>query len=548
MSESRLSDDEQWVELDPRGPADVQDGDDSITINVSDTVEMPTRRAVPRHRVWIPVDRDYLELARGHGEDHAAGLINWLNVETLDYLNYLTPTAHDHVVREWLLGRVRKFVHDKFGSPPPEILDALSRGEDPNPEWFKDETAKRWADVVPIGSFRTGMYLPKGDLDMTIVTNHKEDEKEFLRKLCAKLRTSHFVAKSHKVKDITMARVPIIKFEEKDTGLEVDISYRRLSGLHSTKFLAKYLAHPKYGGTVRGIVMLVKLLMANKGLDVPFAGGIGSYAITILVIHFIQNLTDASFEQQTSFSHMIGALFMAFLKYYGGTGVEDFDTETMGICYEAGESGILGKFVTFLKSERSIPQENKICIIDPHEPTNDVGGPTSKVKEIKNVFQQAYIQIARTQQVLLEALEKNNDSVLKDRSFFDTCLVIPQSQTKNSQKRKRLLTQIFLELPPIISASTAFTDIFFFIPNEEPSLTQMDDYFATLRTHLSLDTMYYESIGYIQLGRGLERKHWILRPDGYIPRPPRPWEKMGQQGKKRPRGGDHEGPSRKQRR
>jgi DNA polymerase sigma len=76
------------------------------------------------------------------------------------------------------------------------------------------------AEVLPFGSWQTGLYLPTGDIDLVVTTPRMEDRTKvrLLRDLAALMRRARITAD---VAVISKAKVPIIKFVTNDGELEL---------------------------------------------------------------------------------------------------------------------------------------------------------------------------------------------------------------------------------------------------------------------------------------------------------------------------------------
>jgi non-canonical poly(A) RNA polymerase PAPD5/7 len=90
---------------------------------------------------------------------------------------------------------------------------------------------------------------------------------------------------------IDKAKVPIVKFIDSKTGIQVDISFNQENGIQNTIVVNRYL---KEFDALRPLVMVLKYFMQSRDLQEPYTGGIGSYALTLMAVSFLQVRKKAS--------------------------------------------------------------------------------------------------------------------------------------------------------------------------------------------------------------------------------------------------------------
>lgn len=85
---------------------------------------------------------------------------------------------------------------------------------------------------------------------------------------------------------IAGARVPIIKFADLETGLNIDICLNNESGLESAEFVRNMCQlMPQF----QPLVMILKYFMHVRNLQDTYSGGLGSFALILLVIAALQH-------------------------------------------------------------------------------------------------------------------------------------------------------------------------------------------------------------------------------------------------------------------
>lgn len=117
---------------------------------------------------------------------------------------------------------------------------------------------------------------------------------------------------------IAHARVPILKFVDKLTGLRVDLSFDNDSGLIANEtfqmWKAEYPVMPV-------VISVVKQFLLLRGLNEVPTGGLGGFSITCLVVSLLQHMPHGHVQQN------LGNILMDFFNFYGNI----FNYERMGI-------------------------------------------------------------------------------------------------------------------------------------------------------------------------------------------------------------------------
>jgi non-canonical poly(A) RNA polymerase PAPD5/7 len=215
-----------------------------------------------------------------------------LHNEILDFYDFVAPTTFEHEARHNLVQR---------------ISDALS-----SQRWFPHDNGR----IFCFGSYPAGLYLPTADMDLVYASDRHydggppvlsaiDDKQAFKKTLfkCSRRLQNMGFARNPLV--IANARVPIIKFKDMLTGLDVDISFENLSGVQAQATFEQWKAD--YPDMVF-LVALVKQLLVMRGLNEVHSGGLGGFSIICLIISYIQHAEKGE---------NLGECFLGFLKYYG---------------------------------------------------------------------------------------------------------------------------------------------------------------------------------------------------------------------------------------
>ncbi|CAJ1013933.1 putative Cid1 family poly A polymerase [Leishmania utingensis] len=253
-------------------------------------------------------------------------------------------------------------------------------------------------DIEIYGSLYTGLTIPASDVDCVLMRSGNEQIASAMREdlLCAmssiasaatglasqrQVRGSLSVAlrtvadrmrRSQKFTHITWighARVPIVKCRHRRDDVKVDMSFEK-GGCVSSNYLCNLFCNPG-NEMARPLIVLVKALVNNCGLDDPSIGGLGSFPISLLVLWYLQHCVRSRFSVELQRS--IGVLLTGFLKYYG----TEFDFRHLGIDYVQQK--------TFTK-----PPADDLYIVNPiHPATNCAKAATLFATRVVPLFQQA---------------------------------------------------------------------------------------------------------------------------------------------------------------
>jgi non-canonical poly(A) RNA polymerase PAPD5/7 len=185
---------------------------------------------------------------------------------------------------------------------------------------------KRYAGVQvrAFGSFASGLYLPTADIDLVLLSTSfvKSGFRAFGERKGQIYAFAGFVKTSGLAVDGTVeaiahARVPILKWVDKLTGLRVDMSFDNDSGILANKTFQDWKEqYPE----MPVVVSVIKQFLLLRGLNEVPTGGLGGFSITCLVTSLLQHMP-------RSRERNIGSILLDFLHYYGKV----FDFEKTGI-------------------------------------------------------------------------------------------------------------------------------------------------------------------------------------------------------------------------
>ncbi|KAI0417778.1 hypothetical protein F5X98DRAFT_133222 [Xylaria grammica] len=277
-----------------------------------------------------------------------------LHREIRDFYAYVSPRDFEEKLRQELISRLESLVRRKW----------------------------RDAKVLPFGSFMSGLYLPTADMDIAICSQAFidgrypiYDKKKFLFHMKSHLELNR-VAFRNTVEAITRAKVPLLKYTDEYTGLKVDISFEKMDGYKAIdtfrKWKEQYPAMPP-------LVAMIKHFLLMRHLNEPVNGGIGGFTVICMVVHLLQMMPQV--QSGSMKDDHLGQLLMEFLDYYGNR----LNYEKVAIRMDP--PGTLNKARASTLVYRNL---DRLSIIDPNNPENDISGGSSNYSVIKSCFAEAY--------------------------------------------------------------------------------------------------------------------------------------------------------------
>ncbi|CAI0543799.1 unnamed protein product [Linum tenue] len=260
--------------------------------------------------------------------------------------------------------------------------------------------------VEVFGSFRTGLYLPTSDVDVVILNSHVVSPQTGLHALSRAL-SQRGIAK--KILVIAKARVPIIKFVEKRSGISFDLSFDLENGPKAADFIQDGTLGPHsltslvikvcnaiilafrslhnilwrlddpqdavaQWPSLRPLCLILKVFLQQRELNEVYTGGVGSYALLTMLLAVLKNLSlDRTPE------HNLGVLLIHFFDLYG----RKLCTSDVGISCN-------GFFSKRAKGFMNNGRPFLISIEDPQAPGNDIGKNSFNYFQVRSAFAMAH--------------------------------------------------------------------------------------------------------------------------------------------------------------
>ncbi|KAG9447818.1 hypothetical protein H6P81_013946 [Aristolochia fimbriata] len=297
----------------------------------------------------LPADSN-LERAWFRGNSGFKSPMLQLHKEIVDFCEFISPTQEEQASRVAAVQRITELI--KYIWPH--------------------------CRVEVFGSFRTGLYLPTSDIDVVILESRVSSPQIGLYALSKGLKQRN-IGKNIQV--IAKARVPIIKFLERESGVAFDISFDATNGPKAAEFIKDVVAKIP---PLRPLCLILKVFLQQRELNEVYSGGISSYAVlAMLIAHLKIHWGAKNFKgSETSSDHNLGILLVKFFELYG----RKLNTWDVGVSCSAA-----GTF--FLKSERGFTTAKRPCLLsieDPQAPDNDIGKNSFNYFQIRSAFAMAY--------------------------------------------------------------------------------------------------------------------------------------------------------------
>ncbi|EON99225.1 putative dna polymerase sigma protein [Phaeoacremonium minimum UCRPA7] len=297
------------------------------------------------------------------------------HMEVLDFYDYVKPRLFEDRVRRELVRDIDRTIRQRYHD----------------------------ARIDAFGSFMSGLYLPTGDMDLVFCSERflkngmaVYNTKRHLWQLRRFLETKR-VASENNFEVISKAKVPLVKYIDKLTGLKVDMSFENITGVNA---IETFKAWKEQYPAMPILVTVIKHFLLMRGLNEPVNGGIGGFSVICLVTSMLQLMPQVQSGDLIP-EHHLGMLLMEFFDLYGNR----FNFKTVAIS---------------LNPPRYIPKSQvtgfayknpgRLSIIDPNNPENDISGGSSNTEKVMYYFSVAYKEL---QERMIKAPSAVGESILE---------------------------------------------------------------------------------------------------------------------------------------
>nr|XP_023013226.1 poly(A) RNA polymerase gld-2 homolog A-like [Leptinotarsa decemlineata] len=271
-----------------------------------------------------------------------------------------------------------------------------------------------------VGSTMSGFGLESSDIDMCLLTkpctnDPRHDALQHLESIKNLLLKNELTDVDP---ELIYAKVPILKFKDKDTGFEIDLNCNNSVGIRNTRLLYCYA---RLDWRVRPIVIMVKLWAQANNINDAKNMTVSSYSWALMVIHYLQcgvtppvlpclhGLIPEKFSDHESHSMdvqeeissirdfksdnimSLGELLIGFFQYYSL-----YNFQQYAISVRTGSSLPIDE-CRYLKAPKNDPHQWKyLCIEEPFDLTNTARSvfDLESFKLIKTIITLSYEELA----------------------------------------------------------------------------------------------------------------------------------------------------------
>ncbi|ODQ81430.1 hypothetical protein BABINDRAFT_20289, partial [Babjeviella inositovora NRRL Y-12698] len=299
-----------------------------------------------------PRVNDLYPWVKNHDHSAEQEISDWLTMEIMDFIAYISPLAAEIKSRN----------------------DAVRR--------LRDAITGLWPDceVQVFGSYATDLYLPGSDIDMVITSasGMQFDNRQCLFQLSSFLRNQRLGVQ---VEPIAKAKVPIIKFVEPISNIHIDVSFERTNGLTAATQIRKWLDTTP---GLRELVLVVKQFLSSRKLNNVHVGGLGGYS-TICLVYAYLRLHPRLSTQHIDPLQNLGCLLIEFFELYGNN--FGYDNLIVAVDDMQGPRYLNRRYHPDLAAGRN---PFSLVIQDPSDPSNNISRGSFNLRDLKKSFTGAY--------------------------------------------------------------------------------------------------------------------------------------------------------------
>ncbi|KAJ6541593.1 hypothetical protein B0H19DRAFT_1173733 [Mycena capillaripes] len=309
-----------------------------------------------------------------------------LHQEIVAYVAYVQPTPQENTARQTLFEAIQKTLRRRFPD----------------------------GELKMFGSAAMGLCLPTGDMDLVIMTREEIPAAEKKRPL---FQMSTILKAARLTWDVQVnfrARVPILTFKSLPEygSISVDIGINNTDGPRAIEIVNEHLSKMP---ALRPLILIVKAFLSQRNLNNAAYGGLGSYAVILMCISFLQlnpSKRPQDYIDKPMETESLGALLADFMFYYG----IEFPYTTSYISVAEGK---------LLPKESAAWITNKVpdglaiqCLLNPE---NDVGKSAGRLEAIRSAFKTGYaavLKLSLANHSLLGPLVSLTQSTLNHRAHI----------------------------------------------------------------------------------------------------------------------------------
>lgn len=297
-----------------------------------------------------------------------------LHEEILALVELLEPLASEDALRRDSIARLRHIVATQFGA----------------------------CNVCVFGSLRAGCALPESDVDVTLLgaqfptgsIRGRPAAMAPLRRLDQLLRASNQSFRGALrgargpgvagVLALPNARVPIIKWSDWQTGVDMDISFNVGEGAHTSQWVRQRIdAWPCF----RPLLLVLKLLLKQRGLADPANGGVGSFTLAVMLASFLNSRAKQYRTVQDRRANVSFDLAAPLAAADLGRMLREF-FHFFGLCFNTMRCLVLETGIGV-----RVSTEHMLHVVNPIDPTLNVASASFRFDAVQEVFRHCYLML-----------------------------------------------------------------------------------------------------------------------------------------------------------
>lgn len=141
-----------------------------------------------------------------------------------------------------------------------------------------------------VGSSLTQLGLNNSDLDLCLMLTHKEIDQEIeatsiLALIYEKILHLNFITRPQ----VIQAKVPILKFVDRISGVEVDLNVNNAVGIRNTQLIHCY---SRLDWRFAPLSVMIKLWARQHNINEARSQTLSSYSLILMLVHFLQFACD----------------------------------------------------------------------------------------------------------------------------------------------------------------------------------------------------------------------------------------------------------------
>jgi hypothetical protein len=297
-----------------------------------------------------------------------------LHEEVLALVDLLEPLAEEDALRRDSIARLRHIVTANFGA----------------------------CEVSVFGSLRAGCALPESDVDVTLIGSQfptgsirgRPAAMAPLRRLDQLLRASNHAFRGtlrgdrgpgvSGVLSLPNARVPIIKWSDWQTGVDMDVSFNMPEGSHTSQWVRQRIdAWPCF----RPLLLVLKLLLKQRGLADPANGGVGSFTLAVMIASFLNSRDKQYRTVQDRRANVPFALTTPLVAVDLGRMLREF-FHFFGLCFNTMRCMVLENGIGV-----RVSTEHMLHVVNPIDPMLNVASASFRFDAVQDVFRHCYLML-----------------------------------------------------------------------------------------------------------------------------------------------------------